>query len=409
MSGTAIMGILSKSYQYLEVKDMNQATLQTIFSQAYQPFYITFLLVCLVIALEIFGRIQRNIGRTEENRAFRRIIITYIVYILDDLLWIITYTNPKLFVLSKILEYIETGILTIFTFSWFQFAEYYIDGFPVKNGCIRRIFYIPLIIACSNSLFFCMNVAGLAGNTVIPSQYLYGVNSSADFFYMIFAFVHTLVSLKREERKTRKQRYRVILECIIYPAIGAFVSLYIFYVPFIIMGILPSTIKILIEMQNAHIYTDALTGINNRYRVNEYLEKEWGNISEAKPIYMYLIDINKFKRINDQFGHVVGDRALVAVADTLKKVASEGIIIGRFGGDEFILVDALNHDPEQVKRDLRESLKEHAEKEEFPFSLTISIGYAKCTNPAKSITEVVALADAELYEDKARAKIKHLM
>lgn len=404
MKGIAFMGICSKTYQYLGVNDMNQAILKNIFSQAYQPFYITFLIVCLVISFEIFGRIQRNIGRTEENRAFRVIIITYIVYILDDLLWITLYTNPKLFVLTKILEYLETGILTVFTFAWFQFAEYYIDGFPVKNGNIRRAFYIPLIIACSNSLFFCLNIAGLAGQHIIAARYLYGVNSSADFFYMIFAFVHTLISLKREERKTRQQRYRVILECILYPAVGAVVSLFIFYVPFIIMGILPSTIKILIEMQNAHIYTDALTGINNRYRVNEYLERQWGSITESQPMYLYLIDINNFKSINDRFGHVVGDRALVAVADTLKEVASEGIIIGRFGGDEFILADALNHEPEQVKIDLRKSLEEHARKEEFSFSLTISIGYAKCTTPDRSITDVIAQADRLLYEDKDRIK-----
>lgn len=188
----------------------------------------------------------------------------------------------------------------------------------------------------------------------------------------------------------------------LYPAIGAIASLFIYYVPFIILGILPSIIKVLIEMQNAHIYTDALTGINNRYRVSEYLEREWENCSVDHPIYIYLIDINKFKSINDKYGHLVGDQALVTLAETLKKIASEGIVIGRFGGDEFILVDSLNHDPEAVKKEIRIALQEAAIQKNYAFDLTISIGYAKCTNAKSKVTDIVASADDALYQDKKR-------
>ncbi|MGN1388488.1 MAG: GGDEF domain-containing protein, partial [Bulleidia sp.] len=200
--------------------------------------------------------------------------------------------------------------------------------------------------------------------------------------------------------KTKQHRMRVILECILYPFAGAVTSLFIYYVPFIILGILPSIIKVLIEMQNENIYTDALTGINNRYRVNEFLERSWDKCSVSAPMVIYLIDLNKFKTINDHYGHLEGDRALVAVADALKKVASEGLVIGRFGGDEFILADPRNHDPEKIKQELRDVLEENVRNQKFPFSLTISIGYARCTDPSISITEVQKLADERLYEDK---------
>lgn len=153
-------------------------------------------------------------------------------------------------------------------------------------------------------------------------------------------------------------------------------------------------------MQNENIYTDALTGINNRYRVNEFLERQWDRCSEASPMVIYLIDVNKFKDINDRYGHLEGDRALAAVADALKKAASEGLIIGRFGGDEFILADPMNHDPEKIRAELRSSLTEISENRKFPFSLTISIGYAVCTDPSIEISEIQRQADENLYRDK---------
>lgn len=379
---------------------MVKFSIQSIFSKAYLPLYISILVVCFFIALQVYNRLQFNIGRASEIKAFKRIIIAYIVYIIDDLLWVSFYPHAQFVTITSIFEYIETGLLTTFTFCWFLFAEYYIDGFLVKNKFTKRIFSFPLIIALIASFYFCLNVVGIVGSKVIPSTYLYSINSSIDFFYMGFAFIHTLMSLKKERRNTKKQRYRVILECILYPAVGAIVSLFIFYVPFIILAILPSIIKVLIEMQNANIYTDALTRINNRYRVNEYLEKQWTNISLENPIIIYIIDVNRFKDINDQYGHLEGDRALVAVADALKKVASQGIVIGRFGGDEFILVDSQNHDPEQIKKELRDCLETLSRKEQFPFDLTISIGHADCHNSDISIANVIEQADHNLYLDK---------
>lgn len=379
---------------------MSESLMQSIFAKAYQPFYISFLLVCLIISSEVYGRIQRNIGRSMENNAFKKIIITYVVYIIDDLLWIMFYPDHNFATFTTILQYLQTGILAAFTFFWFEFAECYIDGFLAKSDHLKHIFYVPINIAVLTSVIYCFNLVGIIGHTIWPTQGIYAINSSTDFFYMIFAFIHTLICLKREKRQTKRHRYHIILECIMYPAIGSIVSLFIFYVPFIILGILPSIIKILIEMQNAHIYTDALTSINNRYRVDEYLEREWGNISEEHPLIIYLIDVNKFKHINDRFGHIVGDQALIAVADSLKKVASDGVVIGRFGGDEFILVDSKNHDPEIVKQSLNDHLAEIVKKNKFPFSLTVSIGYAKCSDPSMRIKEIQSKADAMLYEDK---------
>jgi diguanylate cyclase (GGDEF)-like protein len=370
------------------------------YDKAYLPFYISFLTVCLILAWHVYGRIQSNIGREAENRAFRRIILVYGIYIIVDFLIIMTayYTGSRTGVF--LLKDIESWILTYFTFSWFRFAEYYLDGFPVTNKRITPLFYIPIIISALSTGVHVWNLLGISGQGQMSPDAMYAVNRMVDFFYLIFAVIHTLYMMLQQKRKSHRQRHYVILECIIYPFVAALISIYIRNVPYIILGILPSILKVLIEMQNANIYTDALTQINNRYRINEYLERNWEHCSIQNPTVMYLIDINKFKKINDKYGHLEGDRALVAVAEALKTMAMDGLVIGRFGGDEFIIADFHRHDPETVKQALRMELKEIVKSKNFTFPLTVSVGYAYCIDPEEKITDVLKRADAMLYEDK---------
>lgn len=374
-------------------------SMQYHFAEAYEPFYFSFLAVCLIIAIQVYRRVQSNLGRESVTGAFKLIIRVYFIYIITDFLWLFVSFYTDSLTLVVVLEYIESGILALFTFCWFRFAEFYIDGFPMQNIRTWIWYSIPYLVTVVVTAWYVLNVTGIMGEAHVSSA-LYVINSIADSFYLGFAFFHTLYKLAQEKYRIRRQRYLVILECIVYPAVGAVISFFISYVPYIILGILPSIIKVLIDMQNANIYTDALTRINNRYRVDEYLEHNWEHCSEERPLWIYLIDINQFKKINDRFGHMEGDRALVAIADALKKIAYEGLVIGRFGGDEFILVDPQDHDPEALTRELRSYLKEISEERRFAFPLTVSVGYASCTDPREQIIDVKKRADEVLYQDK---------
>ena len=74
---------------------MTSASIQYHFSQAYQPFYLSFLAVCLILAWMVFGRVHANIGRELENRAFRRVILIYVIYILVDLVWVLRRSTHR--------------------------------------------------------------------------------------------------------------------------------------------------------------------------------------------------------------------------------------------------------------------------------------------------------------------------
>ena len=117
-----------------------------------------------------------------------------------------------------------------------------------------------------------------------------------------------------------------------------------------------------------------------------------------------MCDLNKFKKINDTFGHAVGDEALILCSQALKRVIGQyGGFAARFGGDEFLLFWQLDRDadpdPEQLIQDVNKYLKElSAEK---PYELVMTMGYTCCTNPKESLNSYIRQADAMLYQRKA--------
>ena len=86
------------------------------------------------------------------------------------------------------------------------------------------------------------------------------------------------------------------------------------------------------------IYNDALTGLNNRRRLDQFLEEHLEISSKDRPVSLLLMDVNGFKKINDKFGHIEGDAVLKMVGTVLKLAAADfDAFAARYGGDEFCL------------------------------------------------------------------------
>src|SRR5690554_203028 len=84
--------------------------------------------------------------------------------------------------------------------------------------------------------------------------------------------------------------------------------------------------------------TDPLTGIPNRRHFFELAEREFSRAKrEGTPLAICMVDIDMFKTLNDRHGHVVGDRVLASIADCCASVLRDTDIIGRYGGEEFVI------------------------------------------------------------------------
>ncbi|MBC7897080.1 MAG: diguanylate cyclase [Cytophagaceae bacterium] len=150
--------------------------------------------------------------------------------------------------------------------------------------------------------------------------------------------------------------------------------------------------------------SDPLTGLYNR-RGFMLLAQPLLTVATRQPgdTLLLYFDLNHFKPINDEFGHHVGDHALVEVAEILRATFRESDLIGRLGGDEFAVLAVNSEDPtgDVVLDRLDKHVAERNARGTRPYVLSIGRGVARCTTDApQSLEHLLELADAEMLAGK---------
>ncbi len=146
---------------------------------------------------------------------------------------------------------------------------------------------------------------------------------------------------------------------------------------------------------------DPLTGLLNRRGLDAVFKSALAVAHRSgRPLAVAMVDIDHFKRINDQHGHDVGDAVLVALARLIKKRVRQADVVARFGGEEFVVVlpDTNLDGAEQLAQLLVEAVASH---EQPPYGrVTISVGVAEASGEATDLTELLQRADAAMYRAK---------
>ncbi len=149
---------------------------------------------------------------------------------------------------------------------------------------------------------------------------------------------------------------------------------------------------------------DFLTGTFNRHRFTELYEYEVASARRYKrPVSVAMIDLDDFKQINDSYGHKVGDEALIALSALLKAQLRASDLIGRFGGDEFVVImPETDFSQAQITfKRVCEALAEFNHKGKLPCKLSISIGISSSDSGYEGLME---RADAAMFQSKTTHK-----
>jgi diguanylate cyclase (GGDEF)-like protein len=165
------------------------------------------------------------------------------------------------------------------------------------------------------------------------------------------------------------------------------------------------------------VHIDDITGLFNQRKLLkdlEYCMNRYGELKEQ--FFVYFIDVDHFKQVNDGHGHLVGTQLLAEIAKLLKNILRVTDYVYRYGGDEYVAIvtDIDYHNAMVVGERMLKSIKEHVFTVddmgvEKKITLSVSIGIAGFPVDAKTQKEILSLADRMMYEAKegGRGQVRH--
>lgn len=179
----------------------------------------------------------------------------------------------------------------------------------------------------------------------------------------------------------------------------------------LVVGIMRPAGKV--KSEETYYLTDAArdvgTGLLNKRAINEYVMER---IEKHSSMYVVIMDIDDFKKINDTYGHMQGDTVLLKIAEVIRSVAKSRCTAGRFGGDEFFLV-LENVESEASLRIILKTMCKHIQwiyqREINGLQVTTSMGIAKYPEDGSNYEELFRKADKALYIAKAKGKNRFII
>lgn len=152
--------------------------------------------------------------------------------------------------------------------------------------------------------------------------------------------------------------------------------------------------------------TDNLTKLYNRVKLDKSLQEEMNRSLRYNTNFsIILLDIDYFKKVNDNFGHQVGDEVLIESAQILSKNIRNVDILGRWGGEEFLVIcpETKIEDAIKVASHINEAIKLH-KFSTYPNTVTMSLGVASFNKDIKNIDDIILNADKALYQAKEQGR-----
>lgn len=308
--------------------------------------------------------------------------------------------------LSYFFEIVYSLSSLLCAYFWFVYSELRQGSIVVRSRLNNIIFAVPMLIIALmtvttpvHHLMFSFDESG---------KYVRGI-LNIPFTLIVMTFV--AVTGVRGFIKSTQKRFYIIRKQLRTLSLYAVVLVLAQLAQMVFGSIMPfrtigSTVVFFVVKELYlfnRITLDSLTKINNRGAVEQHLEDA---VNEEDPYYVAMIDIDDFKVINDRFGHTSGDDALRMFSEALKMSVPPSDIIGRYGGDEFVIMGPET-DPKEIETimsTLDANLKNILKKYSSTLPVDFSYGYAVKSPDMQTVPDFIDKADKMLYLKKKEKK-----
>lgn len=374
-------------------------------SHIYTYVYVLSILSAIVISLTVYLKINTTLGKEREIRYFKNMVFSFLLFQVFDVFWILTGINSFNFpdIVTTIISIAKFASISITAYFSYLYSESRLSYESLDSKMFRLLSLIPLLIVI---LIYIVNIdtgfvfvveSGKMANTVY-----YPIKVSLDSIYLLVPIFHgTFLYFKSRTKTMKKARFTVIYFNF-FPFMFSVSDTFIYYTPNISVGFILSMLIIFIDLQDSMIFTDSLTGLNNRRRFEIYLDELKQN-SQYSQYSICMLDVNNFKKINDTMGHTEGDKALMVVSKTIKDVSDlYNLFSARWAGDEFLFVgkSVKFENKEDFVYRFNSLLERNCREENLKYTLSVCVGFSDIYNSRETVEEIVTRTDKELYKCK---------
>ena len=371
----------------------------------YTTVYIASLIFCGILVIIFSTKMNSDIGSIYEIRYFKLICA-------DVMLGVVSQSLYKWGILGSSYVWLGNAIDLIWT-DWFVFLCFKLGQARVARTAdirlprwVNHILTIPIVIitflnliSCKTSWIFYINEFG---NYMRGDKYWLQV--AICYGYSILIVIMLVISIHTHKQMRRELETMLIFALV--PSAGGVLQVLFSTAPYMTYTVTLSIMCYFIDSQSMSINTDALTGLLDRHRSDELL-KERSRHVDRRPFFLFMIDVDNFKKINDTYGHLQGDAALKLISGTLLELQNEMsfLIPCRFGGDEFMLIVDSKSEflPEEIVDMISQAIDEKAIST-LGFPVHLTFGYAFSGSGEKSIHGIISEADKMLYMNKEQRR-----
>lgn len=371
-------------------------------------YYLEVNIICILILLMIMEKVRDENKALKTYNIYLKLLISITLFLACDLL--VGIFIGTMFPVSKFILLLSNSLYFLFgVLNVYYFNEYLgvrTEFIQDSKGKVVRVLPVLIVIIMLVVNLFVKNIFFIDEFNLYHQGKMLFLYYVISYSYFINVIVNFVTTWKKE--KQSQQEFKKLVIWALLPLVALIIQIFNHRTTLIGVGFTISVLTIFLDGVKNNSTIDELTGINNRRAFNISANKLFSDNNNV--MFLMLADVNDFKKINDEYGHLMGDRALVDIAFMLKmaiKKTKKNYFLARFGGDEFIIVG--KYDNEDTIKELIDSIKKEEDlinNSNKSYKITMSIGYAIKNNSHLSVDDLISEADATMYANKKQVKKK---